>query len=284
MKIKCKHVVLCALLLTFLPHAEATYAVDGTPIVAVKHETVSGGIYVDGGHGIGSSPYTQSFSNVPANVVYARMYVGIWGGNPDYTGTVETTVNGHTLGTLNLRGKADTNPNVMCTGFGVYLVTYDVPVSYLNAGSNTAAVTTSGDIDGRVYGVALAAVYESEGSPEVEYWLNDGHENLNGKNSHDECTTSFAAATSLNPDASLTVAYLCGSYGEKDYLYINDNQIGGEDVADSMDDSAGSFDIKTFDVTDHFDPAGNTLLFKRGGETTVHPFVTVLTLTSGGTP
>ena len=281
---KFKYLLLCILLLTLAQQAAADYKFDGTPIVAIKHDNVSGGIYVDGGHGIGDAPYTQSFSNVPANVVYARLYVGIWGGNPDYTGTVETKVNGRTLGTLNLRGKADTNPNVVCTGFGVYLVTYEVPVSYMKEGSNAAVVTTAGEIDGRVYGVTLAAVYESEGAPEVEYWLNDGHENLNGKNSYDECTTSFAAATSANSDASLTVAYLCGSPGEKDYLYINDNQIGGDDVADSMGDSAYSFDIKTFDVSDHFDPAGNSLLFKRGDETTVHPFIAVLTLASGDAP
>ena len=281
---KFKYLLLCILLLTLAQQAAADYKFDGTPIVAIKHDNVSGGIYVDGGHGIGDAPYTQSFSNVPANVVYARLYVGIWGGTPDYTGTVETTVNGRTLGTLNLRGKADTNPNVVCTGFGVYLVTYEVPVSYMKEGSNAAVVTTAGEIDGRVYGVTLAAVYESEGAPEVEYWLNDGHENLNGKNSYDECTTSFAAATSANSDASLTVAYLCGSPGEKDYLYINDNQIGGDDVADSMGDSAYSFDIKTFDVSDHFDPAGNSLLFKRGDETTVHPFIAVLTLASGDAP
>jgi len=273
---KFKYILLSILLLTLAQQAGADYKFDGTPIVAVKHDTVSGGIYVDGGHGIGGAPYTQSFSN--------RLYVGIWGGTPDYTGTVETKVNGQTLGTLNLMGKADTNPNVVCTGYGVYLVTYEVPVSYLLEGSNAAAVTTAGEIDGRVYGVTLAAVYESEGAPEVEYWLNDGHENLNGKNSYDECTTSFAAAKSTNSDASLTVAYICGSPGQKDYLYINDNQIGGDDVADSMGDSASDFDIKTFDVTDHFDPAGNTLLFKRGDETTVHPFITVLTLASGGTP
>ncbi|NOQ33292.1 MAG: DUF3344 domain-containing protein [Methanosarcinales archaeon] len=280
---KFKYMLLSILLLTLVQQAGADYKFDGTPIVAVKHDTVSGGIYVDGGHGIGGAPYTQSFSNVPANIVYARLYVGIWGGTPDYTGTVETKVNGQTLGTLNLRGKADTNPNVVCTGYGVYLVTYVVPVSYLKEGSNAAVVTTAGEIDGRVYGVTLAAVHESEGAPEVEYWLNDGHENLNGKNSYDECTTSFAAAKSTNSDASLTVAYICGSPGQKDYLYINDNQIGGDDVADSMGGSAGDFDIKTFDVSNHFDPAGNSLLFKRGDETTVHPFITVLTLSSGGT-
>jgi hypothetical protein len=122
---------------------------------------------------------------------------------------------------------------VVCTGYGVYLVTYEV-TSRLAKGANTASVTTAGDIDGRVYGITLAAVYESENddAPEVEYWINDGHENLNHKTPHDECTTSFAAATSANSDASLTVAYLCGGAGEKDYLHINDNQIGGDDVAD----------------------------------------------------
>ncbi|MCK4652700.1 MAG: hypothetical protein KAT13_06420, partial [Methanosarcinales archaeon] len=78
MKLKYKYIVLCVLLLSILPHAEATYKVDGTPIVAVAHDTVSGGIYVDGGHGCEDEmPYTQSFNNVPANVTYARLYVGI---------------------------------------------------------------------------------------------------------------------------------------------------------------------------------------------------------------
>ncbi|MEA1864216.1 MAG: DUF3344 domain-containing protein [Euryarchaeota archaeon] len=281
---KFKYVLLFILLLTLSQQAGADYKFDGTPIISVKHDTVAGGVYVAGGHGTAdakSAPYTESF-DLPGDVVYARLYVGIWGGTPDYAGTVETTINGGTLGTLNLAGKADSNPNVVCTGYGVYLVTYEV-TSSLTKGSNTASVVTAGDIDGRVYGITLAAVYESEddNAPEIEYWLNDGHENLNHKTPHDECTTSFAAAASANSDASLTVAYLCGSPGEKDYLYINEGQIGGDDVADSMGDSAYNFDIKTFDVSDRFDPAGNTLLFKRGDETAVHPFVAVLTLASG---
>ncbi|MCK4811015.1 MAG: DUF3344 domain-containing protein [Methanosarcinales archaeon] len=280
---KFKYLLLCILLLTLAQQAGADYKFDGTPIVSVTHGTVAGGIYVDGGHGVEDTmPYTQSF-NIPGNVIYARLYVGVWGGTPDYTGTVETVVNEHTLGTLNLAGKADTNPNVMCTGFGVYLVTYEVTPSYLREGANTVTVTTAGDIDGRVYGITLAAVYENEGAPEVEYWLNDGHENLNYKTPHDECTTIFSAPDSTNPDASLIVGYLCGGPGEKDYLYMNDNQIGGDDVADSMGDTAYGFDLKTFDVSDYFDPSGNTLLFKRGEETAVHPFIAVLVLQNATT-
>jgi subtilase family serine protease len=265
---KFKYLLLCILLLTLAQQAGADYRFDGTPIVSVTNGTVAGGIYVDGGHGIAdakSVPYTESF-DLPGDVVYARMYVGVWGGTPDYTGTVETTINGESLGTLNLAGEADSNPNVVCTGYGVYLVTYTV-TSHLTKGANTASVTTAGDIDGRVYGITLAAVYENKGTADVEYWLNDGHENLNYKTPHDECTTSFSAATSTNPNVSLTVGYLCGDRGEKDYLYMNGNQIGGDDVADSMGDSAYGFDLK-----------GNALLFERGDETAIHPFITVLVL------
>ena len=282
---KFKYILLFILLLTLAQQAGADYKFDGTPIISVTHGTVAGGVYVAGGHGnedAKSAPYTESF-DLPGDVVYARLYVGIWGGTPDYTGTVETTINGETLGKLNLAGKADSNPNVVCTGYGVYLVTYDV-TSSLTKGANTASVVTAGDIDGRVYGITLAAVYESEGAPEVEYWINDGHENLNYKTPHDSCTTALSAATSANSDASLTVGYLCGDPGEKDYLYINDNQIGGDDVADSMADSAYGFDLKTFDVSSYFDTAENTILFERGTETAIHPFIAVLTLASGGAP
>jgi len=180
---KFKYILLFILLLTLAQQAAADYKFDGTPIVDATHGTVAGGVYVAGGHGLKDSPYTESF-NLPGDVTYARLYVGVWGGTPDYTGTVKTTVNGETLGTLNLAGEADSNSNVVCTGYGVYLVTYEV-TSRLTKGANTVSVTTAGDIDGRVYGITLAAVYENEGAPEVEYWINDGHENLNHKTPHD---------------------------------------------------------------------------------------------------
>jgi len=53
-------------------------------------------------------------------------------------------------------------------------------------------------------------------------------------------------------------------------------------VADSMGDSAYGFDLKTFDVSSYFNTAGNTILFERGTETAIHPFIAVLTLNSGG--
>jgi hypothetical protein len=51
-----------------------------------------------------------------------------------------------------------------------------------------------------------------------------------------------------------------------------------------MRDSAYGFDLKTFDVSSYFNTAGNTILFERGTETAIHPFIAVLTLASGDAP
>jgi len=62
------------LLLFSLHPAMADYNFDGVPFTdqldGVKQGTVKGGVYVDGGHGIGPSPYTQSF-NIPEGTVSA---------------------------------------------------------------------------------------------------------------------------------------------------------------------------------------------------------------------
>jgi len=79
---KFKYLLLCILLLTLAQQAAADYKFDGTPIVDVTHGTVAGGVYVAGGHGnedAKSAPYTESF-DLPGDVVYARLYVGVWGG------------------------------------------------------------------------------------------------------------------------------------------------------------------------------------------------------------
>ncbi|MFA7036263.1 MAG: hypothetical protein WC183_08080, partial [Methanosarcina sp.] len=60
------------------------YNFEGTPeqdkLVEVTSGTVKGGLYVDGGEGLGPTPYVQEF-NIPGDsVTWAKFYVGIWGG------------------------------------------------------------------------------------------------------------------------------------------------------------------------------------------------------------
>ncbi|MBN2489055.1 MAG: DUF3344 domain-containing protein [Methanosarcinaceae archaeon] len=264
--------------------ALADYNFEGVPytdeLAGVTQGTVRGGVYVDGGHGIGSSPYTQSFTVPGGTVKWARLYVGVWGGSEEKSGSIAVAFNGENLGTLELEGKNDTNPNVYCSGHGVYWIFYDV-TDITTSGPIDSVVTTGGDFDGRVYGIVLVAVYDDPDAEEVEYRISDGNPNLHGlglvADEPVENNESYAYFSGIDPDrasaARLTVAYLCGSPYENDYLYFNDDKLNGDDVASST----GYFDLLTFDVTDILEESSEAK-FDRGDEFYVHPVLAVLTL------
>jgi len=272
---------------TVLP-ASADYNFDGVPFTdqldGVKQGTVNGAVYIDGGHGIGPSPYTQSF-NIPEGVTWARLYVGVWGGNEEKTGSIAVTFNSEELETLELEGEADTNSNVYCSGHGVYWIVYDVTGNQAT-GSVDAVVTTSGTIDGRVYGVVLAAVYEDPYGQEVQYWINEGNVNLHGRGwsgihgTNDEAIADFDGTVNIDKFAAarLAVVYLTGTPGLNDHLYFNDNKLCDGDNCDDIANSKKYFDFKTFDVIDYIEEDNNEAEFERGDEDYVHPVLAVLSL------
>jgi len=268
----------CAILL--ITPASAIYNFDGIPLNTTRHETIKGGIYINGGHGLKSSPYTQTFNNVPSSIKYARLYVGVWGGNPEYTGTLQTTFNSNDLGTLNLGGQADTNPNVYVSGYGVYWTAYNV-TDKIKEGSNTATATTSGDIDGRVYGMVLVAAYNDPTGEEIEYWINEGNENPNHKTPKDTASTAFQGTIDTSSTATLWTAYIASKKGDDDTLTLNGNTIA-TDAAKA--DQGSYFDLDSWDVTDKLASSSNTLVFDRGSGTSLHPVIAVLLLTKGAPP
>lgn len=285
--------ILFMLSLSFLSSvniASAHYEFDGIPstdqLEKVVHDSVIGGVIVDGGHGIGNaknSPYyTQSFSIPNGQITYSRMYVGVWGATETKTGTLQTTINDHEFDSIDLEGKGDTNENVYCSGHGVYWVVYNT-TKYTTSGSNSAIARTSGTIDGRVYGIILVAVYADETSEQkVEYWINEGNPNLySSSDSHPsgnkEANAYFSGINNIHPPAArLSVVYLTGDKGQNDYLYFNDNKLNGDDVAAS----SGSFDLLTFDVTDYLESSSNAR-FDVGDESYLHPVLAVLTVYTG---
>jgi len=271
----------CALLLS-IP-AAAVYSFDGIPLSNVKHETINGGVYVSGGHGLGASPYTQTFDSVPSGTIkYAKLYVGVWGGTPDYTGTIDTTFNGVSLGSRTLQGKTDTNLDVYVSGYGVYWVSYNV-TGRVVPGSNTATATTGGDIDGRVYGIVLIAAYEDTDKPQIEYWINEGNENPNDKTPKDNATTSFDGVidTGNISSARLWTSYIASKTGDADTLSMNGNLI----ATDAADGSQGSyFDLDEWDVSGDLLSSGNTVEFNRGSGTGLHPVSTILVVNRGAPP
>ena len=270
-----------------VPTASADYGYSGVPYTdqldEVEQDIVYGSVYVDGGHGIGPSPYTQSFNVPEGEVIWAKLYVGVWGGNEVKTGSVDVTFNNRELETLDLKGKADANPNVYCSGNGVYWVVYNVKENQAT-GSVDAVVTTSGTIDGRVYGVTLVAVIEEDEGSKVQYWINEGNVNLHKSSgihgTNDEAVAEFNGTVDMDEFAAarLTTVYLTGSPGQNDYLYFNDNKLCDGDNCDDIANSKQSFDFKTFDVIDYIEKDNNEAKFERGDEDYVHPVLAVLTI------
>lgn len=274
--------------------ASAVYDFDGFDLTTAAQGTVNGEIYVGGGHGLplttdpNNNVHTQDFAVPGGSVTFARLYVGIWGGKEIYSGRLQTTFNGNDLGTLTLEGSSDSNPDVWCTGHGVYWVKYDV-TSLTSTGVNTATATTNKidtGFDGRAYGIVLVAVVENSGKTQVEYWINEGHRNLNYITPFNSAITEFNGAIANPDDLStiLTTVYLTGEAGDGDIFQFNTNPIN--DAADgSGTDEWGSswtaaFDIDTWDMADYgcsiLQASGNSATFDRGDDAYLHPVLAVM--------
>lgn len=303
MWIRTKHIqigllTVLTILILFIPVTQARYSFDGIPFEIAAQGTVNGGVYIDGGHGLGFPPYVQEFDVPEGSIRWARLYIGIWGGTEKYDGWVQTDLNGKNLGKVALLGENDESPSIYCAGHGVYWVYYDVTGATTN-GKNTATIETShgepgNKLDGRVYCAVLAAVYEDENAPEISYCIYEGNENLHGSgwsgkegNTNDESSVNLnVPLDSTNPKhADLTVVYLTSSKGLPNYLQFNGHQLGitpqylldmgypdgVTDIANevSSDASTGTgertsyFDIESFDVVEHTQ-ADNVLTFLRG--------------------
>jgi subtilase family serine protease len=280
----------------FVSPCLATYNQEGVPeqdkLIEITSGTVKGGLYVDGGEGIKQTPYVQEF-NIPGDSVkWSRIYVGVWGGNEEKTGTLDLTVNGKNIGSVDLKGKADKgdeegqNPSVYCAGHGVYWVAYEVGTN-ISSGPVKVEAKTGGDIDGRVYGIVLAAIYEDKEGQETKYWVEEGNMNLHGKgwsedisSTHDEGYAYFSGDldTDKYKTANLDVAYLCGTPGLEDSLYFNGEQLSDGDNKNDIANSKGYFDLKNFDVLDFLTKDDNKVKFQRDDEDYVHPVLAALSL------
>jgi hypothetical protein len=279
----------------FVFPAAAIYDFDGFDLTTTAHGTVNGEVYVGGGHGLplttdpNNNVHTQDFTIPGGTVTFARLYVGIWGGKETYSGTLQTTFNGNDLGTLTLAGSSDTNPDVWCTGHGVYWVKYDVTSQTFN-GFNTATATTNkmdAGFDGRAYGIVLVGVVENAGKTEVEYWINEGHWNLNYVNSFNTATTYFSGAIT-DPDkksSTLTTVYLTGDASVDDTLQFNNGNSINNAADGSGNDEWGNswtaaFDFDSWDLADYgcsiLHTADNDATFERGNEPYLHPVLAVL--------
>ena len=75
--------------------------------------TINGGVYASRGSWSGgsSSPETYSYYTIPnGTIIWARLYVGVWGGTSTSTGIFNTSVNGNYYDLVTIDGEEDSNP------------------------------------------------------------------------------------------------------------------------------------------------------------------------------
>ncbi len=259
----------------------------------VANGTVTGGVYVDGGHGLtGEMPYTQTFS-VPAydKVRFAHLYVHVWGGTENYHGWLNTSFNGHSLENITLLGDDDLPPGcnkqVWCTSHGTYFVWYNV-TDLVTSGTNTATAVTGKirpGFDGRVGTIELIVVYEKAGMDETRYWVAQGHDALS------YATSGYAAKDygyvyfngTIDParwgSAVYYASWMAGDQGDTDTLWFNDNVL----CEGCMNYEQGPYwDFKIIEVKNascnYLSSTDNGAKYWRDGDCYVHWFNAVLVL------
>ena len=142
----------------------ANYNFDGFPVQTRTSGIANGGVFIDYAPWDGTTTLTGNFDVPDGDIIWARLYTGIWGGREDYAGWVNVTFNDvcdrNGLGPIHLnKGENDDNPNVWCSGCGKHWIYYDVTDLVTAGATNTATTSkineTVGSFDGRVYGIVL---------------------------------------------------------------------------------------------------------------------------------
>jgi len=203
---------------------------------------------------------------VADEIVFARMYVNIWGGTNTNTCQIDTLVNDVALDVVHIGGTEDSNPvydpNRTCvygSGYGTWQVAYSGVAEALNLDStaNEVVVTISdptGQFDGRTVDVVLATVYRDSAIQQVlDYYLAEADGYMRRSpgtpgSPTDRILEINSIDTSDVVEAAYTAHYTHGTSGQFDAVYFNDTAFGGEDVAVGAMGTYGP-DVLTFDVT-----------------------------------
>jgi hypothetical protein len=283
-------------------------------VQTIESGTVNGGVYVGGGPGSGSNPYTQNFTVPDGNILWSRLYVHVWasGGSSGWlnitywNGTANTQNDKYLEFDYGDPGNPSSNDDsegyyVSC-GYGVYWRYWNV-TDITESGDNGVVASTStrkthgtGHFDiGDISGIALVTLYDDGGDP-VVYWINQGYVHMGNTGSYPcavpSSTTWFNGAIDTGTNATLWTMYLTGNAGEPDYLYINGNELSS-DAADSGGSTAdstwafGGMDMDSWEIgSTWLDASNNNVTFVNGdppdgtsGETSLRAVVAILTKT-----
>ena len=189
-------------------------------------------------------PVSTTFTLPPCDGIdFSRLYLDVWGGTPDYTATVNVSVNGRPLPTINVGGTDDSNPtyNAAATcaygsGYGIWQLAIGGVSSLLNTNGSANTVTwtvddPNGQFDGRTYCASLVTVYTSNSlNQTLDYDLAeaDGAMQKNGYSGQPSSRTLTISGvnTSNVTGATYYAGYTLGSKISSNTLSFNGTLLG----------------------------------------------------------
>ncbi|HNQ30264.1 MAG TPA: DUF3344 domain-containing protein [Methanolinea sp.] len=287
-------IILIVIMLLLSVPCSAMYSFEGVPLGITAQGAIRGEVVSSWSLGLSAPPYSHEFA-LEHQPAWARVYTGVWGGTEKYRGWTQIDINGKKQEKIELFGEDDMDRQVYESGNGVYWISFD-GTGVIGQGDNTITVTTSrgepnNKLDGRVYGIIVVALIESENGPVTQYWIADGNENLHGEGwaganptRHDSSAVTFSAPSSgAIRSAELTTLLLTSTRGQPDYITFNGQDLGilaipeseylpgARDIGNERSSDANGksgidtryADLEVFDVTSLLKES-NTVVFERG--------------------
>ena len=261
--------------ISIINYTKANYDFNGYELKPRVYGKINGGVFLSIGnkYGVDSTPYNINY-DIPNGtaIIYAALYIYIWGGDEYNSGSVTLSVNEKTLNKINLDGINDINENVLISTHGSYSVYYEITNEIVLNKENNISINTEGSsFDGRVYGALLLVIYNVSNQV-IKFCFADGNEGLHyliKGSSHDTCTMEFSDTynSSEYTTSDFWISYCAGDSGDGDSLYFN-NDVLGLDVADGS--SGQSFDFDYFNVSEKIEEK-NEIKIERNDESYLHP-------------
>jgi hypothetical protein len=316
--------IAAALSIAVASPATAGYQANGYDLGLTKSDSVVNGTAAyqtvplfnatNGASAVGGTINTTFTSASYQNVVYARLYLDVFGGTPFSSAQWTATLNGNALGTLTIGTTANANPAnrdagttcVYGSGYGYWEIAYaDIASKLKHDGTaNTFSFSAIDDnvptkaFDGRQYGATLVVVYSDPSLQQtLDYQLFEG----DGYMRKTAGSTAPAQVINLDRDftingvntanvasAIFTAGYSTGDSGQTDQIYFNGTALGptaglGNDIARGY---SGNYDseLHSFDVTNYLQGTNSVLysidqsVLGGTGESTLHADWAMLTV------
>jgi len=297
--------IAAALSIAVASPAWAEYGANGYDLGLVKSASVVNGtatwqtvplLNATGGAKAVNGTINVTFTSASyQNVVFARLYLDVFGGTPYYSAQWTASLNGNALPMLMTGGTGDPSPGtpgdgnpanrdpdttcVYGSGYGYWQIAYAniAPMLKHDGTSNTfsfSADPLGTNFDSRQYGATLVVIYSDPSLQQIlDYQLFEGDGYMR-KSAGTSAPTqvinldrefTFNGVNTANVTSAIyTAGYTTGDSGQTDQVFFNGTALGptaglGNDIARGY---GGTYDaeVHSFDVTSYLQ-ASNYVLY-----------------------